>query len=176
MEELRHALIEDFGNGYVKFGHSELMGRIIGLLLCADEPMTADEMSEQLEVSKSPVNQIARRLEELSLIRRVWVKGDRKHYYQIAEDVFLQAGTNLSYLFEENLLIAERHLRELAKKYAVAPKEEKIKLRNLGERLVMMREFHLREIDSYHRFIEEWKIAKKDLPAVEEYIKRMSKE
>jgi len=176
MEEIRHALIEDFGNGYVKFGHSELMGRIIGLLLCAEKPMTADEMSERLKVSKSPVNQIARRLEELSLIRRVWVKGDRKHYYQIAEDVFLQAGTNLSYLFEENLLIAERHLRVLAKKYAAAHKEEKIKLRNLGERLVMMREFHLREIDSYHRFIEEWKIAKKDLPAVEEYIKRMSKE
>jgi DNA-binding transcriptional regulator GbsR (MarR family) len=176
MNETRHALIEDFGNGYVKFGHSELMGRIVGLLLCSAEAMTVDEMSERLEVSKSPVNQIARRLEELNLIRRVWIKGDRRHFYQIADDVFLQAGVNLSRLFEENLRIAEKHLRELFKKYATANKEEKGKLRPLCERLIVMREFHMREIESYRRLIEEWKIDKKNLPTVEEYVKKMSKE
>lgn len=175
MNETRHALIEDFGNGYVKFGHSELMGRVVGLLLCSDEPMTADEMSERLQTSKSPVNQIARRLEELALIRRVWVKGDRKHYYQIADDVFLQAGSNLSRLFEENLRIAEKHLRDLLKKYATTNKEEKNKLRPFCERLIVMREFHLREIESYRRFIEEWKSAKKDLPKVEDYLKKIEK-
>jgi len=176
MDETRHALIEDFGNGYVKFGHSELMGRIVGLLLCFEEAMTVDDISERLEVSKSPVNQIARRLEELSLIRRVWVKGDRRHFYQIADDVFLQAGMNLSRLFEENLRIAEKYLRGLAKKYAAANKEERAKLRPLIERMSMMREFHLREIESYRRFIDEWKIAKKNLPAFEEYAKKLSKE
>jgi len=176
MDETRHALIEDFGTGYVKFGHSELMGRVVGLLLFSEEPMTADEMSERLETSKSPVNQIARRLEELSLIRRVWVKGDRKHYYQIADDVFLQAGANLSRLFEENLRIAEKHLRGLVKKYAAANKDEKNKLRPLLERIILMREFHQREVESYRRFIEEWKSAKKDLPKVEEYVRKMNKE
>jgi DNA-binding transcriptional regulator GbsR (MarR family) len=176
MDETRHALIEDFGNGYVRFGHSELMGRIVGLLLCSEEAMTVDDISERLEVSKSPVNQIARRLEELNLIRRVWVRGDRKHYYQIADDVFLQAGMNLSRLFEENLRIAEKYLRDLAKKYAAANKEEKAKLRNLLERIMMMREFHQREIESYRRFIDEWKTAKKNPPALEEFVKKFSKE
>jgi len=176
MDETRHALIEDFGNGYVKFGHSELMGRIVGLLLCSEEAMTVDDISERLEVSKSPVNQIARRLEELNLIRRVWVKGDRRHFYQIADDVFLQAGANLSRLFEENLRIAEKYLRGLVKKYATANKEEKNKLRPLIERMIMMREFHWREVESYRRFIDEWKIAKKNLPAFEEYAKKLSKE
>jgi len=176
MDETRHALIEDFGNGYVKFGHSELMGRVVGLLLFSEEPLTADEMSERLETSKSPVNQIARRLEELNLIRRVWVKGDRKHYYRIADDVFLQAGVNLSRLFEENLQIAEKHLRGLMKKYAAANKEEKNKLRPLLERLLLMREFHQREVEAYRRFIETWKSAKKTLPPVEEFIKTAKKE
>lgn len=176
MDETRHALIEDFGNGYVKFGHSELMGRVVGLLLFSDEPLTADEMSERLETSKSPVNQIARRLEELNLIRRVWVKGDRKHYYRIADDVFLQAGVNLSRLFEENLQIAEKHLRGLVKKYTAANKDEKNKLRPHLERLFLMREFHQREVESYRRFIEEWKSAKKTLPPVEEFIKTVKKE
>jgi DNA-binding transcriptional regulator GbsR (MarR family) len=176
MDEMRHALIEDFGNGYVKFGHSELMGRIVGLLICSEAPLTVDEISEQLQVSKSPVNQIARRLEELSLIRRVWVKGDRKHYYQIADDVFLQAGANLSRLFEENLQIAERHRRTALKKFAAAGREEKAKLRAFCERLINMHEFHLREIESYRRFIEDWKAAKAELPSVEECVKKMSKE
>lgn len=176
MDEIQQAIIEDFGSGYVKFGHSELMGRVVGLLICEVDPMSIDDVCEALDVSKTPVNQICRRLEELNLIRRIRVKGERKYHYQIASDVFLQAGINLSRLYEDNLQVAENHLHPLLQKYAEADGEEKSKLRIACERLIQMREFHLRLIQAYQRFINDWRAAKIDLPTVEDYAEKMGME
>ncbi len=170
MNELRHAVIEDFGNGYASFGHSELMGRIVGLLLCSPRPLAVDHIAEELNVSKSPVNQICRRLEEINLIRKVWLKGERKYHYQIVEDVFLQASINLSRLNEGNLRMAERHLQAVAKMLPQAGDEEKAELRVIGQRLIEMREFYRRLIDSYRRFIDEWRASRSVLPSLDEFL------
>jgi DNA-binding transcriptional regulator GbsR (MarR family) len=169
MEKLHEDIIEDFGNGYVKFGHSELMGRVVGLLLCMRETVTEDQICEMLHVSKTPVNQITKRLENLNLIRRVWVRGDRKHYYQIAGDVFQQASLNLMRLYEDNLRVAERHLRGVLKQLAQAStEEEKAGLRLVGGRMIAMRGFYQHLLETYQRFIEDWKAAKKNLPKIED--------
>lgn len=173
MDKIQRALIEDFGSGYVKFGHSELMGRVVGLLICEVQPLSVDQICETLHVTKTPVNQICRRLEERNLIRRVRIRGERKYHYQIAPNLFLQAGINVSRLYEENLQIADYHLEVFLKKYAMAPDADKSKLKIICERLISMREFNLRLIDSYKRFINEWKIAKTELPTVEEYVTKM---
>ncbi len=168
MDKLHEDIVEDFGNGYVKFGHSELMGRVVGLLLCVREALTEDQICELLHVSKTPVNQITKRLEQLELIRRVWVRGDRKHYYLIADDVFQQASVNLMRLYEDNLRVAERHLRAVLQKLPQADEEEKAELRHVGARMIAMREFYKRLIQTHQSFMEEWKAAKKDLPKIEE--------
>ncbi len=172
MDAIRQAIINDFGRGYLKFGHSELLGRVVGLLICASEPLTEEQISEQLNVSKSPVNQITTRLEELNLVRRVRIKGDRKFYYQISPDVFLQAAINLSRLFEDNLQVAESHLEPLLKKYSKSNAKEKVRLRPVVERIIAMREFHLREIAAYKKLLEEWQTAKLKLPTIEEYLSK----
>jgi DNA-binding transcriptional regulator GbsR (MarR family) len=170
MDEIRQAIIEDFGNGYASFGNSELMGRIVGLFLCASEPVNVDQIAEQLHVSKSPVNQICNRLEELKLIRRAWVKGERKYHYEIVDNVFLQASLNVSRLTEGNLQIAERNLEAVAKKYRTASKAEKEELKVVCQRLLEMREFYRKMIESYHRFIEDWRAARTKLPSVESFL------
>ncbi|MFQ5651699.1 MAG: GbsR/MarR family transcriptional regulator [bacterium] len=173
MDQLQNAIVEDFGSGYVKFGHSELLGRVVGLLLCTDTPLTEEQISQELHVSKSPINQITRRLEQLNLVRRVRLQGDRKFYYQVSSDLFLQAGINLSRLYEDNLRIAETHLQVVLEKYRTAEAEERAKLGIIAERLIKMREFHLRQVQSYERFIGEWRTAKMNLPTVEEYAERL---
>lgn len=171
MHEIRHSIIEDFGNGYAGFGNSELMGRVVGLFICASSPLTVDQIAEYLNVSKSPVNQICNRLEELKLIRKVWVKGERKYHYQIVEDVFLQASLNLSRLTEGNVQIAERNLQGIVKKYHAASAAEKEALRVMGKRLIEMREFHQRLIKSYQRFIEEWRATRTMIPSFEDILR-----
>lgn len=171
--DLRESLIRDFGRQYVRFGHSELMGRAVGLLLSVEEPLTTEEIAARLGVSKSPINQIARRLEELNLVRRIRKPGDRKHYYEISPRVFLQAATNLYRLYEENLRLAERTLRTALTQLERARGAEADALRLLCERVIDMREFHLHLVDSYKRFIEEWNEAELRLPSVETYAKRL---
>ncbi len=170
MDEIRTAIITDFGNGYASFGNSELMGRVVGLLLCATEPMTVDQIAAELQVSKSPVNQICNRLEEVKLIRRAWVKGERKYHYEIVDNVFLQASLNLSRLTEGNVQIAERNLQLLAAKYKTAKAAERPALMVMAQRLLEMREFHRKLLESYQRFIEEWRNLRTQLPSAGKFL------
>lgn len=174
METIQAQLIEDFGIGYVKFGHSELMGRVVGLLLCTSGPISIDDICTALDVTKTPINQICRRLEELNLIRRIRKSGERKYFYQISDDVFLQAGINLSRLYEDNLRIAESHLHTLLEKYKHSQGEEKQKYALVCQRLIRMREFHLRLLQSYQKFINEWRAIKNELPSLEEYAEKIA--
>lgn len=173
MDALREMLVRDFGRQYERFGHSELLGRVVGLLLCAEKPLTVDDISERLGVSRSPVNQISRRLEELNLVRRIRIPGDRKYYYEISPTVFLQAATNVYRLYEENLRVADTTLRAALGRLSEVAGEERSVLRTMCERLIDMREFHLHLLDAYRRFIDEWREAQTTLPAVEEYAVRL---
>ncbi len=56
-------------------------GQIYALLFLSEEPLSLDDISERLAVSKSNVSINIRMLEEYNLVRKVWVKGSRKDYY-----------------------------------------------------------------------------------------------
>lgn len=168
MEELRESLVREFGRQYVRFGHSDLMGRVVGLLLSAERAMTETQIADVLHVSKSPVNKMTSRLEELKLVRRVRKPGDRKYYYELAPNAFLQAGTNLYRLYGENLRIADVHLRSALDRFERTSGDEREACRLLCERLIEMREFHRRMIASYRRFIDEWREAREALPSVKD--------
>ncbi len=56
-------------------------GQIYALLFLSDEPLSLDDISDKLGVSKSNISINVRMLEEYSLVRKVWVKGSRKDYY-----------------------------------------------------------------------------------------------
>jgi len=56
-------------------------GQIYALLFLTDEPLSLDEISKQLGISKSNVSINIRLLEDYNLVRKVWVKGSRKDYY-----------------------------------------------------------------------------------------------
>lgn len=171
MESNHQLLTDDFGHGYVRFGHSELLGRVVGFLLGRVTPASEDEIAAELEVSKSPINQITRRLEELGLVRRVRIRGDRKYYYQIADHVFLTAGVNQSRLYEQTLQIANMNLERFLQAYEAAEDgEDRDELRLVCDRLIRMREFHIRMIESYRRFVDDWRVAEESLPSVEDYL------
>lgn len=62
-------------------------GQIYALLFLSDEPLSLDEISSRLAISKSNVSINIRLLEDFNLVRKVWVKGSRKDYYA-AERVY----------------------------------------------------------------------------------------
>ena len=80
--------IERMGLAIERMGLARTFGRLFGLLMVADEPMSLDDMVDRLGVSKASVSTNARACEELGLARRVGVRGDRKDYYEIAPRAF----------------------------------------------------------------------------------------
>ena len=79
--QIKQQFVQDFGERYQNFGLSKLMGRIVGLLIYEEGPLSLDEIAGQLQCSKGPVSQITRRLNENGLIRKVWVPGSRRDHY-----------------------------------------------------------------------------------------------
>ncbi len=56
-------------------------GQIYAVLYLSEEPLSLDDISEKLCVSKSNVSINIRLLEDYNLVRKVWVKGSRKDFY-----------------------------------------------------------------------------------------------
>ncbi len=80
--------IERMGLAVERMGLTRTFGRLFGLLMVADRPLSLDEIVERLDVSKASVSTNARACEELGLARRVGVRGDRRDYYEIAPRAF----------------------------------------------------------------------------------------
>ncbi len=108
--DLTQQIVADFAEGYSNFGLNPLMGRIVGLLIISKDPQSLDDIVEKLEMSKGPISQICRRLKERGLIEKVWIPGDRKDYYQAADDIFGKAYANQINKMQDNIEIAEKYL------------------------------------------------------------------
>lgn len=87
IEKMQDDLFEAIGQSMSLLGYSVTLGRLFGLLYFADQPLSLDEMAEQLMVSKATISLNIRFLESLKFAQKVWQKGSRKDYY-IAERDF----------------------------------------------------------------------------------------
>ncbi len=61
-------------------------GQIYALLFLSREPMSLDEMAAALQISKSNISINIRLLEDSKLVRKVWVKGSRRDFYEACRD------------------------------------------------------------------------------------------
>ena len=61
-------------------------GQIYALLFLSREPLSLDDISEILQVSKGNVSVNIRLLEEFKLVKKIWVKGSRRDFYEANRD------------------------------------------------------------------------------------------
>jgi len=85
------------------FGYNRVMGKMYGALLLHPAPMSLDDLMNHLDISKASVSMNMRTLENLGIVREVWVRGDRRKYYE-AEPNFWKILTNV---------LGSRELREV---------------------------------------------------------------
>jgi DNA-binding transcriptional regulator GbsR (MarR family) len=86
--EVRSSLIDTMGRISSFWGFSKIMGQLYGLLYLSEAPMPLDEMAAELKVSKGNVSVNIRALERWSMVRRVWVRGDRRDFYEAETDIW----------------------------------------------------------------------------------------
>jgi DNA-binding transcriptional regulator GbsR (MarR family) len=69
-------------------GLPRIAGRIVGLMIIAEEPLSLDEIADALGVSKASASTDTRLLERLGYLERMSKPGDRKDYYCSSEKSF----------------------------------------------------------------------------------------
>ncbi len=70
------------------FGFNEVMGRLYGTLLMSPEPLSLDDLAESLKISKGSVSMNMRAIERWGMVKEVWMRGERKKYYEAESDMW----------------------------------------------------------------------------------------
>ncbi|MGB0088451.1 MAG: MarR family transcriptional regulator [Planifilum fulgidum] len=133
---------------------------MFSLLLFSEKPLGLQEMADELGVTKAAVSVRIRALERLGLCEKVSRLGDRRDFYQLAEDAGL-VSIRIS-------LAALRHISSfledlLADFPTDYPEEERAAFETAKRRLVEMKALHDLCLERLDGLDEEWEKRKKSL-------------
>ena len=131
LDQARERVIETIAQNMNLYGVSDSIGRLYGMLYFHDEPMTLDEMKEELGMSKTSMSTSVRSLLELKMVEKVWKKGIRKDLYQVEADWY-QSFTDYfnikwRYGISKNIMAIEKSLLELEGLASAEETEDKIR-------------------------------------------------
>lgn len=128
-----------------KFGLNNIMAQLYALLYVNNKSLSLDDMSERLKVSKASASINIRALEGYGAVKKVWIKGSRKNYYEAETDI-------AKVIMERFKLMAERRLLEtdnmIKSSYRILNpinsqgKEEKEDIKIFKERLDRLKKLH----------------------------------
>src|SRR6266705_2328998 len=82
----RSNFIEAGGHTTQSFGLGRIIGQIYALLYLSPIALCLDTIAEELGVSKASVSTTIRQLERWTAVKRVWMKGDRRDFYEAETD------------------------------------------------------------------------------------------
>lgn len=82
----RDRFIEGIGRLATTVGVSRVIGQLYAILFLSDKPLCLNDMVERLKISKGNASLNIRELERLGIVKKVWVKGDRKDFYEAELD------------------------------------------------------------------------------------------
>ncbi len=80
-------LIEGWGRMGSCWGVGKVMAEIQALLYLSARPLSLEEMADSLKISRSNISLNVRGLQDLGVVKKVIVPGDRKDYYTAEDDV-----------------------------------------------------------------------------------------
>ena len=96
LQAVRDSVVKGLGELTDFFGFSPVMGHLYGALLMSPVPLSLDELEEIVAKSKASVSMNMRALERWGMVREVWVKGDRRKFYEAESDLWKIVATILS--------------------------------------------------------------------------------
>ncbi len=103
LTEAKQQFINSWGAFGTQWGINRTMAQIHALLLVSPDPLTQDDIMEQLTISRGNVNMNIRDLIGWGLVERIIVSGERKEYFSADKDIWKVA----------TQIIKERKKREL---------------------------------------------------------------
>ena len=120
LEKARNGFITEIAKNMHLYNITTSTGRLYGTVFLSEEPMTLDEMSEALGMSKTSMSTGIKSLLDADMVERVWTKGIRKDLYKADEDwyksfsnVFITRWRNATRLNKEAIQESKLLLEEL---------------------------------------------------------------
>jgi len=86
-DDTRQEFIQVWGSLATSWGVSKTMASIHAYLLSSAEPMTTDDIMEDLQISRGNANMNVRALVDWGLVRKVSIAGERMDHYEADKDV-----------------------------------------------------------------------------------------
>jgi DNA-binding transcriptional regulator GbsR (MarR family) len=83
---VRRKFIEAGGHTTQSFGLGRIVGQVYALLYLSPAPLCLDDIAAELGVSKASVSTTVRQLENWTAVKLVWMKGDRRDFYEADTD------------------------------------------------------------------------------------------
>jgi DNA-binding transcriptional regulator GbsR (MarR family) len=86
--EAKQQFISSWGAFGTHWGINRTMAQIHALLLITPDPLTQDDIMEQLNISRGNTNMNIRELINWGLVDRVLLTGERKEYFSAEKDIW----------------------------------------------------------------------------------------
>jgi DNA-binding transcriptional regulator GbsR (MarR family) len=103
LAEAKAQFIANWGRFGTNWGINRTMAQIHALLLVSPDNLSADEVMEQLNISRGNANMNLRELMDWGLVQKVIVPGERKEFFTAEKDIWKVA----------RQIVKERKKREL---------------------------------------------------------------
>lgn len=86
--EAKEQFVSTWGALGTNWGINGTMARIHALLLTSPEPMTTEDIMEELKISRGNANMNIRALMDWELVFKVIISGERKEYFRAEKDIY----------------------------------------------------------------------------------------
>lgn len=87
-EEAKGQFIQTWGTLATQWGVSRTMAQIHALLMVAPDPLSTEEIMEELKISRGNVNMNVRELMDWGLVDKVIKPGERKEFFSAEKDIW----------------------------------------------------------------------------------------
>ena len=88
LAEAKTRFIADWGRFGTNWGINRTMAQIHALLLVSPDPLSAEEIMEQLNISRGNANMNIRELIDWGLVQKVIISGERKEFFLAEKDIW----------------------------------------------------------------------------------------
>lgn len=86
IQHARDRVIHSIAKNIDLYGITPSIGRLYGTMYFHNEPMTLDDMTDALGMSKTSMSTGIRSLLDIKMVHRTWQKGVRKDLYEVEAD------------------------------------------------------------------------------------------
>ena len=123
------AFIEQMGLMTQADGAPRIAGRILGLAIVENRPMSLQEMAERLQVSKASISTNARQLAQAGLLRLTTRPGSREDLYHLTRDPYRELVRSMTGRLTEKA----KAITESAERFPDEQADIRARVRHLAE-------------------------------------------